>query len=84
MSIIKEHYIDIPTNRIIIAADAVGLHSREAIEFLKSKGMENLANMAGGLVEWERDGLPVKVDESEMFTGSCMCQLRKNTNNEKI
>jgi rhodanese-related sulfurtransferase len=77
MSMLPEHYTEIPACRVIIAADAAGLHSREAIEFLQSKGIENLANMAGGLVEWERDGLPVRIDNSEMYTGSCLCQLRK-------
>ncbi len=45
--------------------------------FFKDKGFENIANMAGGLVEWERDGLPLKSDKSERLSGSCACMLRK-------
>jgi hypothetical protein len=38
--------------------------------------------MAGGLIEWERDGLPLVIDKSERITVSCMCQPRKKR--EKI
>lgn len=74
---LAETYLQLPKNKTLIFADAVGLRSREAVWFLKEKGIKNIANMAGGLVEWERDGLPLKVDKSEILTGSCMCTLRK-------
>lgn len=60
----------------IILADSSGLHSKKAVKLLKDKGFENVANMAGGFVEWERDGLPVGVDINERLTGSCTCQLK--------
>ncbi|MFA5418507.1 MAG: rhodanese-like domain-containing protein [Bacteroidales bacterium] len=78
-SILEENYLEIPRDKPLIFADAVGLRSKEAVLFLMGKGYELIANMAGGLVEWERDGLPVKVDKSENLTGSCMCMLRKRT-----
>ena len=77
LSILEETYHDIPKDKPLIFADAVGLRSKEAVLFLMGKGYELIANMAGGLVEWERDGLPVKIDKSEHMTGSCMCMLRK-------
>ncbi len=76
-SILEETYLEISKNKPLIFADAVGLKSKEAVLFLKEKGFRKIANMAGGLVEWERDGLPVKIDKSERLTGSCMCMLRK-------
>ena len=76
-SILEENYLEMPKNKSLIFADAVGLKSKEAVLFLKEKGFKNIANMAGGLVEWERDGMPVKIDKSERLTGSCMCMLRK-------
>ena len=76
-SILEETYLEIPKNKPLIFADAVGLRSKEAVLFLKDKGFVHIANMAGGLVEWERDGMPVKIDKSERLTGSCMCMLRK-------
>ncbi|MDA3954425.1 MAG: rhodanese-like domain-containing protein [Bacteroidales bacterium] len=76
-SILDENYLELPKNKPLIFADAVGLKSKEAVLFLNVKGFINIANMAGGLVEWERDGMPVKIDKSERLTGSCMCMLRK-------
>lgn len=78
-SILKDNYQDLPKDLPLIFADAVGLHSKEAVLFLKDKdkNFNNIANMAGGLVEWERDGLPLKVDKSERLSGSCACMLRK-------
>jgi hypothetical protein len=32
--------------------------------------------MAGGIVDWERDGLPLKTNIEERLSGSCMCQLK--------
>ena len=32
--------------------------------------------MAGGLVEWERDGLPLQVNLKEELSGQCACQLK--------
>ncbi len=76
-SILEDIYLELSKNKPMIFADAVGLRSKEAVLFLKDKGFVHIANMAGGLVEWERDELPVKIDKSERLTGSCMCMLRK-------
>ena len=64
------------TDRYIIFADAVGLRSKEAVIFLKGKGYDKIANMAGGIVDWERDGLPIATDIRNRLSGSCMCQLK--------
>lgn len=80
-SMLAEVYADFPGDRPMIFADAAGIHSKEAILFLIGKGFEGrLANMAGGLVEWERDGLPLIIDKSERLSGSCMCMLRPRDN----
>jgi rhodanese-related sulfurtransferase len=77
LSILKETYKDLPKDKPLIFADAAGIRSKEAVLLLKSKGIEKkIANMAGGIVEWERDGLPLVIDKSERLTGSCMCMLR--------
>jgi rhodanese-related sulfurtransferase len=76
-SIIKENCSELPKDKALIFADATGIHSKEAVLFLQEKGFENIANMAGGLVEWERDKLPLRKDKSERLTGSCACMLRK-------
>lgn len=74
---LEQTYIELPDDKLLIFADSVGLRSKEAVILLKEKGLENISNMAGGLVEWERDGLPINIDLSQQLTGSCMCQLKQ-------
>ena len=69
-------YSDLPRDRLLIFADAVGLRSRESALFMNEHGYENAFNMAGGIVDWERDGLPLTSDISNRLSGSCMCQLK--------
>jgi rhodanese-related sulfurtransferase len=75
-STIADNYKNLPRDVPIIIADSVGLRSHEAMEFLISIGFSNLANLAGGIVDWERDGLPLRIDRTEQLDGSCVCQLR--------
>ncbi len=75
-SILSENYSSLPRDIPLILADSVGLRSHEAMEFLLKKGYKNIANLAGGIVDWERDGLPLKKDITEQLDGSCVCQLR--------
>jgi rhodanese-related sulfurtransferase len=73
---IINEYGNLPVDSCLIFADTVGLRSKEVVIFLKEKGFDKIANMAGGIVDWERDGLPVTIDISSRLTGSCMCQLK--------
>ena len=76
-SIMEETFHNLPADKPMIFADAAGLHSREATELAIKKGIEDrVANLAGGLIEWERDEMPLIIDKSEKLSGSCMCQLR--------
>jgi rhodanese-related sulfurtransferase len=74
---IKDHYQELPHDKWLIIVDAVGLRSKEVALFLKEKGFSNILHLAGGVVEWERDGLPVTLDKSKRLSGSCMCQLKR-------
>jgi rhodanese-related sulfurtransferase len=73
---IEQNYESLSRDIPLIIADSVGLRSHEVMEFLLSKGFTNIANLAGGIVEWEQDGMPLKVDMTEQLSGSCVCQLR--------
>jgi len=73
----------LPSDKALIFADTVGLKSREAVLFLNSHGYVNVVNMAGGIVDWERDGLPVATDIANRLSGSCMCQLKTREVNKK-
>ncbi len=75
-SIFEQEYIKLPRELPLIIADSVGLRSHEVMEFLINRGFENIANLAGGIVEWEQDGMPLKIDITEQLSGSCVCQLR--------
>lgn len=72
----ESYYHNLPIDRPIIVADAVGLRSKEIVLFLVEKGFFKVANLAGGITDWEKDGLPMVVDNKQRLTGSCMCQLR--------
>ena len=73
---LKKYFSNLPADKPLIIADSVGLRSKEAMLFLLSKGFSNIANLAEGLVEWDRDGLPLKIDQEEALSGACLCRLR--------
>jgi rhodanese-related sulfurtransferase len=75
-STLSDNYKSLPVDVPLIIADSVGIYSHKAIEFLNGKGFTNIANLAGGIVDWEKDGLPLKTDITEQLDGSCVCQLR--------
>jgi rhodanese-related sulfurtransferase len=77
LSELEKKYTQLPHDVPLIFADAVGLKSREGVLFMNSHGYENVANMAGGIVDWERDRLPLTTDITARLSGSCMCQLKK-------
>ncbi len=80
---IEQLYKQLPQDIPLIFADAVGLKSRESVLFLTAHGYENVANMVGGIVDWERDGLPLTTDITNRLSGSCMCQLKARESNSK-
>jgi hydroxyacylglutathione hydrolase len=65
----------LPENRPLIFADSVGLHSKEAMVFLRSKGYENIAGLAGGFADWMKDGYPVKAGKYTPLNGPCPCMI---------
>ncbi len=73
---IEQLYEQLPQDTPLIFADAVGLKSRESVLFMTAHGYENVANMVGGIVDWEKDGLPINMDITARLSGSCMCQLK--------
>ena len=73
---IYQQYTMLDPEKHFIIFDAVGIHSKEAVIFLQDKGFKNVASMAGGITDWERDGLPMDIDKKELLTGSCACTLK--------
>ncbi len=67
---------DLPHDKLIIVADSVGTKSVNAVNFLLQQGLPSVVNMAGGFVDWERDGLPIIMNNAYKLSGSCLCQLK--------
>jgi rhodanese-related sulfurtransferase len=74
---VRENFNELPRDIPLIFADNAGLRSREIVEFLLVQGFTNAANLAGGMFEWDRDNLPILVNNKERLSGSCLCVLRK-------
>ena len=83
-SALENLYNELPEDQPLIFADSVGLKSRESVLFMIAHGYENVANMAGGIVDWERDGLPVNTDITSRLSGSCICQLKPREAKKRI
>jgi len=66
----------LPMDRPLILTDAIGLWSIEAVRLLQSEGYSNVANLSGGIIDWERAGLPVRKDTGFELTGQCSCRLK--------
>ncbi len=75
-SLLESHYKQLPQDRLLILSDSSGLKTKKAAAFLMGNGYEKLAVLAGGFVEWERDGLPVRENIDERLSGACACQLK--------
>jgi hydroxyacylglutathione hydrolase len=71
-----KHFENIPRDKAVILADAVGLRSKECIEILMKNGYRQVANMSGGIMDWEQDGLPLLKDRGRELNGPCLCMLR--------
>jgi rhodanese-related sulfurtransferase len=73
---LEKSYLNLPAEQPLIFADAVGLKSRDSVIFMLEHGYGNVANLSGGIVDWEKDGLPINTNISNRLSGSCMCQLK--------
>lgn len=74
---LAEAAASLPFDKFFICADSTGIHSKEAARLLLQAGFKSAGNLAGGLVDWEKSGLPIRTNIKERLSGSCMCQLRK-------
>ena len=83
MSRLDKELQRVPKDKWIILADSAGLRSKEAYLLLREKGFPRISNLAGGLVEWERDGMPLFADTAERLSGSCACQLKPRERKQK-
>lgn len=74
---LAEKAATLPPDVFYICADSAGINSKKAAQILLDAGFKQAGNLAGGLVDWEKAGLPVCTDIKERLTGSCVCQLKR-------
>jgi len=73
---LKTRLAELPRDRPVIIADSVGLGSKAAVRDLMDRGFDNVANLNGGILDWEHDGMPIIIDQSKKLSGSCTCRLK--------
>ncbi|MBM3751371.1 MAG: MBL fold metallo-hydrolase [Acidimicrobiia bacterium] len=57
---VGDRVADIPTGKPIVVQCAAGARSSIAASVLKSRGIDNVINLVGGIGEWRKAGLPVE------------------------
>ncbi|NLJ47899.1 MAG: rhodanese-like domain-containing protein [Treponema sp.] len=57
----------------------LNLTPSEAARMLRNAGFTNIAKMAGGMIDWDREGLPVRRDPLYELSGQCACKLKTRT-----
>lgn len=57
---LRELWEELPRDRAIVAYCRRGNRSYDACGFLESKGFSRLANLEGGVIAWEKAGLPLE------------------------
>lgn len=72
---LSEQVHKLPTESFLIFADATGVKSKPAMEFAASEGYTKIANLAGGLLEWERDGFPTLTYQKIKVDGRNRCEF---------
>lgn len=55
---------ELPKDEVVIVACRTGHRSMKAANILVENGFTNVINLDGGIVQWEKDKLPVKVKSS--------------------
>lgn len=75
-SIYRDELSSIPKDKPIIVADSVGNQSKEVACYMTSQGYAQVGYMAGGIVEWDRAGLPLRKDIDYEMVGGCACRLQ--------
>jgi rhodanese-related sulfurtransferase len=75
-SVFRERQGEVPRDVPLVVADAVGLRGKEVAKFLLENGYPEVAWIVGGVVDWVREGLPIKTDRNYELRGQCGCKLR--------
>lgn len=75
-SLYRDELTLIPNDVPLIIADSVGTKSTEVAHYLMEHDYTQISCLAGGIVEWDRAGLPLKKDVDYEMMGGCACRLQ--------
>lgn len=75
-TLFEKNYTKLPKDRPLVLADASGIYGREAARILRNAGYTNIANLVGGMIDWDREGFPVRRDPLFELSGQCACKLK--------
>ena len=67
--------VSVEKDTIIIIADNMGTYAKKYGEKLIEKGYFNVYYLAGGVIDWNRSGLPLEKDFSYELNGVCSCHI---------
>jgi len=56
---LEQQFIDLPTNKPIVTFCRSGRRSALAVNILNKKGITQVANIQGGILDWQAQGLPL-------------------------
>jgi rhodanese-related sulfurtransferase len=59
LSVLADRYQELPKDRPLIVACNNGVRSVKAVNLLNYQGFTNAVNLDGGIIQWNRDGLPL-------------------------
>lgn len=76
--------VELPTDEYIIVADNVGLDSPDVARKSLESGYPLVGYIIGGVVAWDRAGLPLIKDLGNELTGGCACKLKPRKLTQKI
>jgi rhodanese-related sulfurtransferase len=72
----NENWKSLPLEHPLILADSVGIWSKKAVATLHSMGYTQVASLAGGFNDWDKDGFPVKEGSCRPLNGPCLCMIK--------
>ncbi len=68
MSTLGQHWLTLPRDRPLVIQCRSGNRSQAVARFLSAHGLD-ASNLAGGILAWEGDGLPVERGEAKGEAG---------------
>jgi rhodanese-related sulfurtransferase len=71
-----ENWELLPLEKPLILADSVGIWSKKFTAVLQAKGHIQVASLAGGFNDWDKDGFPVRAGKCQPLNGPCLCMIK--------